>query len=105
MAVGLSKVRVEFEELGWRELARSPEHRGELEESADRFVVAPAKARAPKRTGLGASTIRSDAVLDADGWEVRVSWTRAAPYMRHQQFGTRHMDANPFLVPTEGPNV
>lgn len=105
MAVGLSKVRVEFDEAGWRELARSTEHRDEIEEAADNFVVAPAKARAPKRTGFGAGTIRSDAVLDADGWEVRVSWTRAADYMRFQQFGTRRMEANPFLIPTEGPNV
>jgi HK97 gp10 family phage protein len=105
VAVGLSKVRVEFDEMGWRELARSGDHREELEEAADQRVVRPARARAPKRTGFGAATIRSEAVLDADGWEVRVSWSTAAAYMRFQQFGTRHMDANPFLVPTEGPNV
>lgn len=100
----LSKgVRVEFDEAGWREMARSPDHRDELEDAADQRVVTPAKARAPKLTGFGAGTIRSDPVLTADGWEVHVSWTNAAAYMRFQQFGTRRMDANPFLVPTEGP--
>jgi HK97 gp10 family phage protein len=103
--VGLTKVRVEFDEMGWRTLARSLDHRDQVVDAADDFVVAPARARAPKRTGYGAATIRSEAVLTPDGWEVNVSWSTAAAYMRFQQFGTRHMDANPFLVPTEGPNV
>lgn len=105
MAVGFTKVRVDFDEAGWRELARSPEHREELTEAADQRVVGPARARAPKLTGRGAASIRSEAVLQADGWEVHVSWGTAAAYMRFQQFGTRRMEANPFLVPTEGPNV
>lgn len=105
MAVGFSKVRVDFDEAGWRELSRSSEHRAELVEAADRFIVAPARARAPKRTGAGAASIRSEAALDPDGWEVHVSWSTYAAYMRFQQFGTSRMEANPFLVPTEGPNV
>jgi HK97 gp10 family phage protein len=101
----LNKVVVEFNEAGWRELARSPDHRSELVDAAERGVVMPARARAPKRTGMGASSIHAVAVLEPDGWEVNVSWSTSAAYMRFQQFGTRRMEANPFLVPTEGPNV
>jgi hypothetical protein len=99
----LNKVVVEIDEAGWRELARDSGHRAELVAAADRFVVAPARARAPRLTGFGASTVHGEASLRPDGWEVNVSWSTAAGYMRHQQFGTRHLEANPFLIPTEGP--
>lgn len=96
--------KVEFHEAGFQELARQRAMRDVVLDAARLYVVGPARARAPKLTGFGAATIRADANLGPDGWEARVSWSRAAPYMRHQQFGTRHMEANPFLVSTlEGP--
>ena len=98
----LSKVQVEINERGMAALARSPEIREAVLDTADRRVVAPARARAPKRTGFGASTIHAEPEFTAGDWEAHVSWSPQAGYMRHQQFGTRHMDADPFLVPTEG---
>jgi HK97 gp10 family phage protein len=99
-----SKGRVEFNEAGFQELARSDEIRDAMLEAARTHVVLPARSRAPKLTGFGASTIRAEAHMTPEGWEARVSWTRAAPYMRHQQFGTVRMNANPFLYSTlEGP--
>jgi hypothetical protein len=97
-----NKVRVEFDERGMSQLARGPEIREALLDTADARVVQPARARAPKRTGFGASTIHAEARLETTGWEIDASWGLEANYMRHQQFGTVHMDADPFLVPTEG---
>lgn len=98
----LSKVQVEIDEAGMAALARSVEIRDAVLDPAESRVVAPARARAPKRTGFGASTIHAETELGPDGWEAHVSWGLEANYMRHQQFGTRYMDADPFLVPTEG---
>lgn len=98
----LDKVRVDIDERGMAQLARSLEIRDAVLDTADRRVVGPARARAPKRTGFGASTIHAEAELTADDWEAHVSWAPEANYLRHHQFGTRYMDADPFLVPTEG---
>jgi HK97 gp10 family phage protein len=98
----LDKVRVEIDEAGMAALARSAEIREAVHDPAESRVVRPAQARAPKRTGFGASTIHAEMALDVDGWEARVSWSPDAFYLKFHELGTRYMDADPFLVPTEG---
>ena len=98
----LDKVRVDIDERGMLALARSLEIRDALLDTAAARVVRPAQVRAPKRTGFGASTIHAEARLAGTEWEIATSWSQAAWYMRFQQFGTEHMRADPFLVPTEG---
>lgn len=98
----LDKVRVDIDERGMAALARSVDIRDAVLDTADSRVVRPAQARAPKRTGFGASTIHAEADLSADGWEANVSWSPAAFYLKFHELGTQHMEADPFLVPTEG---
>ena len=93
----MATVRVELNEAGFRDLRRDPGLRDELVAVANRTVVPGAKARAPKRTGYGASTIRAEPLFD-DEWTVRVSWDRSAYYMVFHQFGTRYLPAHPFLM-------
>lgn len=97
----LDKVRVELDERGLAALARSAEIREALLDTAEARVVRPARAKAPRRTGFGASTIHAEARLAGSEWEIDTSWGQAAFYMKFHQLGTRHMDADPFLVPTE----
>jgi hypothetical protein len=96
------KVLVEIDEHGMVELARSPEIRNALLDIADARVARPAQARAPKRTGFGASTIGSEASLAGTEWEVNTSWSQDAFYLKFHELGDRYMRADPFLVPTEG---
>lgn len=96
------KVRVDIDERGMAALARSVDIRDALLDTAESRVARPARARAPKRTGFGAASIHSEAHLAGSEWEIDTSWSQAAWYMRFQQFGTEHMRADPFLVPTEG---
>jgi HK97 gp10 family phage protein len=98
----LDKVRVEIDEAGMAALARSAEIREAVLDTAEARVVRPAQARAPKRTGFGASTIHAEMALDDGDWEARVSWSPQAFYLKFHQLGTQHMDADPFLAPTEG---
>lgn len=96
------KVLVEFDERGMVELARSPDIRNALLDIADSRVARPARARAPKRTGFGASTIHAEASLAGSEWEIDTSWSPDAFYLKFHELGTQHMRADPFLVPTEG---
>lgn len=98
----LNKVRVEIDERGMAEAARSIGIRDALLDIAERDVVRPAQIKAPKRTGFGASTIHAEAQLEATGWEIDTSWSEDAFYMKFHQLGTKYMEADPFLVPTEG---
>jgi hypothetical protein len=98
----LSKVGVEINEAGMAALARSLEIRDAVLDPAESRVARPAQVRAPKRTGFGASTIHAEADLGAAGWEAQVSWSPAANYLKFHELGTQHMEADPFLVPTEG---
>lgn len=98
----LNKVRVHIDERGMAALGRSLDIRNALLDTAVAEVVRPAQRRAPKRTGFGASTIHAEADLVGSEWEIATSWSPDAFYMRFQQFGTRYMRADPFLVPTEG---
>lgn len=98
----LDKVRVEIDETGMRALQQSPAVREAVLDTAQARVVRPARARAPKRTGFGASTIHAEVALDGGDWEARASWSPEAFYLKFHQLGTQHMAADPFLVPTEG---
>ena len=62
-------------------------------------IVADAKLLAPRRTGTLAASIRTEAVEDVDGYEVRVSWEKEAFWGLFQEFGTEHHQAQPFLRP------
>lgn len=92
-------VRVEVYDDAFPELLRRTEFRDDLLDIADEFVVPGAQVRAPHRTGFGAASIHSEAELDPDGWVAMVSWSRDAYYMSFHEFGTRYMDADPFLRP------
>jgi HK97 gp10 family phage protein len=63
-------------------------------------VARESAIRAPKRTGAGAASIRPEAVLDGDSWEVQVSWDREHYYMYFHQVGTRYMPPHPFMAET-----
>lgn len=63
-------------------------------------VARESAIRAPKRTGAGAASIRPEAVLDGDSWEVHVSWDRDHYYMYFHQVGTRKLPARPFMAET-----
>ncbi len=63
-------------------------------------VANDAAALAPKRTTLGAQSIRAEYAIGPDGRrEVRVSWDRDHFYMSFAEFGTEHQRATPFLRP------
>lgn len=94
--------KVEINEGGMAALARSLDVRDATLDAGESRVARPAQVRAPKRTGFGASTIHAEAQLAGSVWEIAVSWAPEANYLRFHQFGTEHMDADPFLVPTEG---
>lgn len=83
-------------EQGYRELLSSDDLRDYLLEVAEP-VVRRAQAAAPKRTGQGAASIRSEPVLDGFVWTARVSWTRQHYYMYFHDQGTVHLPASEFL--------
>jgi HK97 gp10 family phage protein len=63
-------------------------------------VERAAKLAAPKDTGRGARSIRTEMVLDGDDWEAHTSWGWPdAFYMYWHEKGSRHMPARPFLEP------
>lgn len=65
-----------------------------------RPVEGLAKVLAPKDTGRGAHSIRTEMVLDGDDWEARVSWTWPnAYYMYWHETGSRQLPPRPFLEP------
>jgi len=94
----MTRPRVELNEAGFRDLQRSPALRDQLQQIADRTLVPRSKARAPRATGFGASTIHAEPVFVDGEWTVRVGWSRDAYYLRFHQFGTRHLPARPFLA-------
>jgi HK97 gp10 family phage protein len=98
VSTGTSRVRVDVDEQAVRDVAGSLDVRDLLMESA-RPIVGTAQALAPKATGAGAASIRSEPVLDGDQWTVRISWDRAHFYMYFSDRGTVHLPARPFLEP------
>lgn len=62
-------------------------------------VVAGARADAPKATGAGAASIRSEVDFSHLEPAVAISWDRDHYYMFFHERGTRYMPARPFLVP------
>lgn len=89
-------VRVVTDERAVRALSSSNEMRDLLLELAEP-VVARAKALAPKATGRGAASIRSEPVLDGDEWTVRVSWERDQFHMYFRDRGTVYQSGSEFL--------
>lgn len=92
------RVRVDVDERAVHELSGSLDMRNLLLESAEPIVTGE-QALAPKRTGEGAASIRSEPVLDGSVWTVRVAWDRAHFYMYFHDRGTRYMPARPFVEP------
>lgn len=90
------QVRVIVDERAVRALSSSDDMRDLLLEVAEP-VVDRARMRAPKKTGRGAESIRSEPVLDMDAWTVRVSWEREQYHMYFRERGTRYQSADPFL--------
>lgn len=79
-------------------LAYDPLLLHQIQEDADR-VAAGASADAPKRTGAGAASIRSEIDLSHAEPGVEVSWDRDHFYMYFHEHGTRYLPARPFLAP------
>ncbi len=92
------RVRVDVDERAVREVAASLELRDLLLESAEPIEAAE-KAGAPKDTGAGAESIRSDPVLDGPAWTVRIAWDRAHYYLYFHDRGTKFLPARPFVEP------
>ena len=92
-------VRVVFDRRAFARILLGPALGHLLLEAAEPGVR-EAKARAPKRTGAGAFSIRAQAKLEADEQTVRVAWDRLHFYMYWVERGTRKMQARPFLVPS-----
>lgn len=78
-------------------LSADPEIREMLHAAAEQMVVPLAQANAPKRTGAGAASIRSESVLDGPVWVEHISWDQDHFYMYFQDRGTRVLPARTFL--------
>lgn len=89
-------VRVEIHQAELDRIKRDESMRRELLEQGNPLAEKSAM-RAPKNTGAGADSIRAEAILDSDSWEVRVSWDREHYYMYFHQKGTRTLPARPFM--------
>ena len=94
----MADVRVVNDERAIAAIAGSLDVRDLLVESA-RPIVGRAQALAPRRTGGGAESIRSEPVLDGPDWTVRISWDREHFYMYFHEFGTKRLPDRPFLEP------
>lgn len=97
MATGDVDVTVSLDMAAINAVLRDPGLGDVLLNAARPTLVATARSLAPRRTGAGAASIRAEATLMADGWEVRVSWDDAHKYMRFQDKGTKYVPAKHFL--------
>lgn len=84
--------------LGIAELLVSPGLRHDLAEKA-KEVVAAAQAAAPKKTGLGAKSIRYEFVDGEAASAMRIGWDTDHFYLKFHELGSRYLPARPFLVP------
>ncbi|MGW3608942.1 HK97-gp10 family putative phage morphogenesis protein [Micromonospora sp. NPDC005163] len=91
-------VRVTVDERAVDAVVRSVDMRDLLLEAAEP-IEARVVAGAPKASGEGARSIRSEPVLDGPDWTVRISWDRAHFYLYFHDRGTRRLPARPFLEP------
>ncbi|MBM0275096.1 HK97-gp10 family putative phage morphogenesis protein [Micromonospora tarensis] len=91
-------VRVDVDQAAVDEVVRSVDMRDLLLDVADP-IVGRAQLGAPKASGEGAASIRSEPVLDGPDWTVRISWDRAHFYMYFHDRGTERLPARPFLEP------
>jgi hypothetical protein len=82
-------VRVVVDDNGIRQILASREARGFLLDAADP-IIATARGLAPKRSGRGAGSIHSEALMDGPAWVVRVGWTGDRYYMKFQDQGWRY---------------
>lgn len=83
-----------------RALRFSPEMRDTVD-LVGGLIAEQAESDAPKATGEGAGSIQSVPRLGPNGWEARVSWTKARYYMYFHERGTVHLPARPFLRPAQ----
>lgn len=82
---------------GWEEFRRFSKNfpsrvrmaMNDVSEEASRLIAAKARSKAPKRTGKLRDSIR------ASGFTIEAR----APYSKFVEFGTKRMDAKPFLRP------
>lgn len=71
----------------------------EIKDMVDDTVVVAAKQGAPKLTGAGARSIRSEFDLDGEQPTVRVSWDVEHYYLKFHELGSRYLPERPFLRP------
>lgn len=89
-------------EVNSAELNRQLTHNATVIDGLDRLgaaIAEDARRAAPKLTGFGAASIHHEVIEDADGAQVRVSWSEEASYMAFRELGTSHENAAPFLRP------
>jgi len=96
----MSEIRIILHSTAIDSIGRTEEMRSMLLD-VSKLGIGRAKSAAPKRTGAGAASIHTDAVL-ADTWEANTSWDQLHYYMRFHEFGTSRMPARPFLRPAFG---
>lgn len=89
-------VRTVVDESGVQELLSSEEMQDMLMRFAEP-IVDRARGLAPKRSGAGAGSIRSEPFLVEGEWTVRITWERGFYYMYFQDQGTVVVPAQEFL--------
>lgn len=94
----MAKAKVRLNQAAIQQLAAHPEIRDAILSGA-RPVVMAARAGAPKATGEGAASIDAEVGLLDGQWVAHISWARDRYYMAFHEFGTKKMDARPFLRP------
>lgn len=92
-----SPVVVVMNPLGLAELRVNPLLLAEMVDAVQP-VVEEARANAPKKSGLGAASIRAQENYEGVP-SVRIGWDVEHYYMRFHEQGTKYLAARPFLLP------
>jgi len=83
-------------EVGVRQIMAGTDLRDMLMDMGEP-IASRARAGAPKKTGLGAASIRAEPFFDGFTWTVRISWTRDRYYMYFRDRGTQYQRGQDFL--------
>lgn len=94
----MAGLRIDINSAALKALDKDPGVLRAVQEFTDREIVPEMRARAPKDSGEGARSIRSEADPDGDGF--RVSFDKDHFYLAFHELGTVHQHARPFMRPT-----
>lgn len=96
MAETSSGVTIVINQAGLRAITHEAWVKEKIMEYGEK-VAGDAAGHAPRRTGAGAGSIHAEPVEETTGWTARVSWDEDHYYMRFQDEGTVHINAQHFL--------